>query len=61
MSGSIKTVDFHTHILPCVDDGSRSVHESVQMVRSLAADSTSSHRADRVFLSMYISDAGFLL
>ncbi|MBR7161645.1 MAG: hypothetical protein IKD07_04440 [Clostridia bacterium] len=40
MSGGIKTVDFHTHILPCVDDGSRSVHESVQMVRSLAADST---------------------
>ena len=30
-------IDFHTHVLPCVDDGSRSVHESVQMVRTLAA------------------------
>ncbi len=30
-------VDFHTHILPCMDDGSRSVEESVQMVRALSA------------------------
>lgn len=26
-------VDFHTHILPCVDDGSRSIEESVAMLR----------------------------
>lgn len=25
--------DFHTHILPCVDDGSRSVNESLEMLR----------------------------
>lgn len=25
--------DFHTHILPCVDDGSRSVDESLEMLR----------------------------
>lgn len=25
--------DFHTHILPCVDDGSQSLEESVQMLR----------------------------
>jgi len=25
--------DFHSHILPCVDDGSRSIQESVQMLR----------------------------
>ncbi len=29
-------IDFHTHILPCVDDGSRSLAESVQMIRTLA-------------------------
>ncbi len=29
-------VDFHTHILPQMDDGSRSSEESVQMVRTLA-------------------------
>lgn len=29
-------VDFHTHILPEMDDGSRSPEESVQMVRALA-------------------------
>lgn len=27
------TADFHTHILPCVDDGSRSVNESLEMLR----------------------------
>lgn len=37
MTGSIKTVDFHTHILPNMDDGSRSVKESVQMVHTLAS------------------------
>ena len=30
-------VDFHTHILPGVDDGSGSVEESIQMIRTLAA------------------------
>ena len=30
-------IDFHTHILPGIDDGSASVEESVQMLRSLAA------------------------
>ena len=25
--------DFHSHILPCVDDGSHSVEESLQMLR----------------------------
>ncbi len=29
-------IDFHTHILPRVDDGSSSVEESVQMIRTLA-------------------------
>ena len=30
-------VDFHTHILPKVDDGSKSVEESLEMIRTLAA------------------------
>lgn len=33
-----KRVDFHTHILPCVDDGSSSVEQSVQMIRALVND-----------------------
>lgn len=33
-----KYIDFHTHILPGVDDGSRSVEQSLQMIRALAAD-----------------------
>lgn len=30
-------IDFHTHILPGIDDGSASVEESLQMLRALAA------------------------
>ena len=26
-------IDFHTHVLPAMDDGSRSVEESLQMLR----------------------------
>lgn len=29
----ILTADFHTHILPGIDDGSRSIEESVQLIR----------------------------
>lgn len=29
-------IDFHTHILPCVDDGSQSVSESISMLREEA-------------------------
>lgn len=32
-------IDFHTHILPNVDDGSRSVEESVSMLNALAQQS----------------------
>ena len=32
---SIAMVDFHTHILPGIDDGSRSVEESLQMLRAM--------------------------
>ena len=26
-------IDFHTHILPCIDDGSQSLHESFSLIR----------------------------
>lgn len=32
-----KVFDFHTHILPGVDDGSRSVEESLEMISALSA------------------------
>ena len=35
-------VDFHTHILPKVDDGSRSVKESLDMIRTLASSGVES-------------------
>ena len=31
-----RRVDFHSHILPGVDDGSRSVEESLEMLRAEA-------------------------
>lgn len=40
------TVDFHTHILPGIDDGSTSADESVQMIRQL-----SEQGIDTVFLT----------
>lgn len=30
-------IDFHSHVLPCMDDGSRSVQESLRMLRSAAS------------------------
>ena len=30
-------IDLHSHILPCVDDGSQSVEESIELLRALAA------------------------
>ena len=29
-------IDFHTHILPCMDDGSQSISESLSMLRAEA-------------------------
>ncbi len=37
-------IDFHAHILPCIDDGSQSVEESVSLIDMLA-----SQEVDRVF------------
>ncbi len=30
-------IDFHTHLLPCVDDGAKNIEESVALLRALAA------------------------
>ena len=43
---SMLTVDFHTHILPGIDDGSTSIDESVKMIRLLAEQGI-----DTVFLT----------
>ena len=32
-------IDFHTHVLPAVDDGSKSVEQSIEMLASLAEQS----------------------
>lgn len=31
-------VDFHSHILPCMDDGAKSMEQSLEMLRVLASD-----------------------
>ncbi len=33
LNGALCHTDFHSHILPCIDDGSSSVEESVEMLR----------------------------
>lgn len=33
INGDVMIVDFHSHILPAIDDGSRSVQESAEMLR----------------------------
>ncbi len=37
----VAPVDFHTHLLPCMDDGSVSVHESRKMLDIMCADGVS--------------------
>lgn len=34
-NGDEMIIDFHSHILPAVDDGSRNVHESLEMLRAM--------------------------
>ncbi len=34
-------IDIHTHILPAVDDGSKSVENSIQMLKDLSANGVS--------------------
>ena len=40
-SGEEMIVDFHSHILPAIDDGSRNIHESVEMLRVRAQQGVS--------------------
>ena len=37
----ILSTDFHTHILPCIDDGSQSVEHSLEMIRKEQSDGIS--------------------
>lgn len=54
-------IDFHSHILPMIDDGSKSVDESVKMLKlskSMGIDtivSTSHYYADRESIESFIS------
>ncbi len=54
-----KIFDFHTHILPCIDDGSASVEESVAMVRKLGAQGASGIAATPHFYAQRTSPEKF--
>ena len=52
--------DFHSHVLPGIDDGSKSVEESVAMLRMEAAQGISRVVATPHFYARYESPDGFL-
>ena len=52
--------DFHTHILPGVDDGSRSVEMSVQMLESMAKQGITRVVATPHFYAQVDSPKAFL-
>ncbi|MGN1089029.1 MAG: CpsB/CapC family capsule biosynthesis tyrosine phosphatase, partial [Huintestinicola sp.] len=41
-------VDFHSHILPAIDDGAKDVNESVSLLKRLADD-----KVDKVVLTSH--------
>lgn len=53
-------IDIHSHILPCMDDGSRSVEESLQMLRALKEQGIVSVAATPHFYGMKDSPQSFL-
>ncbi len=53
-------IDLHTHILPGIDDGSRSVGESVQMIEAEKADGVTTIVATPHFYAHHISISRFL-
>lgn len=55
-----KITDFHTHILPGIDDGSASVEESIAMLRSLAEQGISQVVATPHFYPNYDDPERFL-
>lgn len=48
--------DFHTHILPAIDDGSKSVAESIEMLTALSEQGIS-----RVVATPHFSRPGFFV
>lgn len=52
--------DFHTHILPCLDDGSRSVEESLRMLREMQKQGITGVAATPHFYPDRMSPRGFM-
>lgn len=55
-----KCVDFHSHILPSIDDGSRSVEESIGMLRAMAKQGITHVVATPHFYPQYDTPERFL-
>ena len=53
-------IDLHTHILPGIDDGSRDVRESLELIRTECADGVSVIVATPHFYAQKTSVSGFL-
>ena len=53
-------IDFHSHILPAVDDGSKSVDESLSMLRALKSQGVDTVIATSHFYATHRSPAEFL-
>ena len=56
----MKTVDFHSHILPGIDDGSKSVEESLAMLRMAGEQGIECVVATPHFYPRYDSPKKFL-
>lgn len=52
-------IDLHSHILPQMDDGSRSVDESLRMLAALAAQSVTEVAATPHFMRWRTARSGF--
>ena len=48
-------IDFHTHILPAIDDGSASVEESIEMLKKLVSVLIVSYSFLKEFRILYFS------
>lgn len=56
----MSVIDFHTHVLPEMDDGSKSVDESIEMLRTLAAQNVTHVIATPHFYANHESPSRFL-
>ena len=53
-------IDFHSHILPAIDDGSQSVEESLEMLRALKAQGVDTVIATSHFYATHRSPESYL-